>query len=119
MLNTQNDATVSKVYTVLSQPKIPPLDLGGILSIHNNDFHPKLNQIGANDVLMCANELRGALLALVKMRDCLAQYPIRMNEFGLALNYLYGYEYILNVTLDIPVNARMVAYAQSRKAVQS
>jgi len=106
----------SMLYAVLSQEKIQPLDQGQILSIMNNSFHPVLNIQGVTAFQEASALIQSSIANLKHLSELLREYPIRLNEFNLALNYLNGYIYILDVTCDIPQNLRLASYAKSAKA---
>ena len=98
----------------LQKPKAIPMDFGSVLSIMNNDFHPQLTARGVIAFDESANLIQHAITQLLPIADLLREYPIRLNEFNLSLNYLQSYIYILNVTCELPKNARLLKYAQSK-----
>ena len=98
----------------LLKPKATPLDFGKVLSIHNNDFHPTLNIQGVTAFMEAAHLIEHNVKQLLPLADLLKEYPIRLNEFLLGLNYLNSYIYILHSTCEIEKNARLLKYAQSK-----
>lgn len=106
----------SAVYQVLSPETIPPLDLGEVLSIHNNDHHPQLSAVGARKLDEALFNLHSAIENIQKAHELMRGVPVRLNELSLANSYLHSYVYILNVTLDLPKNRLLAAYAASQKA---
>lgn len=105
----------SAVYAVLSPEKIPALDMGEVLSIFNNSNHPQLNARGASAFLEAEVLIDDCLTKLHGLANLLQEYPIRLNEYLLALNYLRSYVYILQVTTELPKNARLLNYAKNMK----
>lgn len=106
----------SVVYSVLSPEKIPALDMGEVLSIFNNSNHPQLTARGATAFLEAEILLDDCITKLHGLAGLLQEYPIRLNEYLLALNYLHSYIYIIQVTTELPKNARLLNYAKSVKA---
>jgi hypothetical protein len=99
----------------LLKPKAIPLDFGSVLSIHNNDFHPKLNAQGVETFDGAASYLAETLPHLLQLGVRLKEHPINTREFFLALNYLNSYVHILETTLQTPDNARLNAYHLNKK----
>lgn len=106
----------SAVFKVLSPEKIPPLDLGEVLSIHNNSNHPQLSAVGARKLDEALFNLHAAIDHLQKANDLMRGIPIRLNELNLAGSYLHSYVYVINQTLELPKNRLLAAYAESQKA---
>lgn len=106
----------SAVYKVLSPETIPPLDLGEVLSIHNNDHHPQLSAVGARKLDEALFNLHAAIDNLQKANELMRGIPIKLNELNLAGSYLHSYVYVINQTLELPKNRLLAAYAQSQKA---
>lgn len=98
----------SAVNQVLSQEKIPPLDLGAVLSIYNNSHHPIFkNTAGVRDFVEARAHLESALHHMLEAFPYLAQHPVEMRELKNAYAFTSGYLYIIATTLDIPQNARL------------
>jgi len=106
----------SEFLKTLSQEKIPPLDLGDVLSIHNNSNHPQLSAVGARKLDEALFNLHAAIEHLQKANELMRGIPIRLNELSLAGSYLHSYVYVINQTLDLPKNRLLAAYAESQKA---
>lgn len=106
----------SAVFKVLSPEKIPPLDLGDVLSIHNNSNHPQLSAVGARKLDEALFNLHAAIDHLQKANDLMRGIPIKLNELNLAGSYLHSYVYVINQTLELPKNRLLAAYAESQKA---
>lgn len=106
----------SELFRVLSPAKVPPLDLGKVLSIHNNDFHPTLTAKQIELVAGAVAMLENYLPHLVGAGNDLKNLSIRPNEWFLGLNYLNSYIYILNEVLLKPENQRLYNYALAKKA---
>ncbi len=100
----------SELFKVLSPEVIPAIDLGQLLSIHNNSHHPVLNQHGIYTFASASEYLKQVLPSLLQTANDLKQLPIRTNEWFLALNYLNSYIYILEATLEMPDNLRLHNY---------
>lgn len=111
----QNESRISALKAVLGQPHVQPFEHGQILSIMNNDNHPTLTRQGVAHFQEASVLLQTAIGHLQPLFAILADYPIRLNEFSLALNHLNAYIYILDATLDTPQNLRMASYAVSAK----
>lgn len=52
---------------------------------------------------------------LKHLSDLLGEHPISTKEFNLAVSFLHSYIYIIQVTLDLPKNARFVNYTNSAR----
>lgn len=105
----------SELFRVLSPEKVTPLDMGKVLSIINNDFHPTLTAKEIDVFEGAVAILQGYLPSLIQVGNDLKNLPIRTNEWFLALNYLNSYIYILNTTLFKPENVRLHNYHLSKK----
>ena len=99
------------------KPKAVPLDFGSVLSIHNNDHHPKLNHQGIETFDGVYYYLKDTLPHLHQVGIRLKEHPIVMREYFLALNYLNSYVHILETTLCTPENHRLNSYHLSKKGV--
>ncbi len=106
----------SAALEALSSEKIPPLDLGAVLSIHNNDNHPQLSAVGARKLDEALFNLHTAIDHIQKAHELMRGIPIRLNELNLSGAYLHSYVYVINQTLDLPKNRLLAAYAESQKA---
>lgn len=106
----------SAVYQVLSPETIPPLDLGEVLSIHNNDHHPQLSAVGARKLDEALFNLHTAIEHIQKAHELMRGVPIRLNELSLSNSYLHSYIYVINQTLDLPKNRLLAAYAEQQRA---
>jgi len=106
----------SAFFKTLSQEKIPPLDLGDVLSIHNNSNHPQLSAVGARKLDEALFNLHTAIEHIQKAQELMRGIPIRLNELNLSGAYLHSYIYVINTTLDLPKNRLLAAYAESQKA---
>jgi len=106
----------SAVFKVLSPEKIPPLDLGDVLSIHNNSNHPQLSAVGARKLDEALFNLHTAIEHIQKAHELMRGIPIRLNELNLSSAYLHSYIYVINTTLDLPKNRLLAAYAEQQKA---
>lgn len=106
----------SAVFKVLSPEKIPPLDLGDVLSIHNNSNHPQLSAVGARKLDEALFNLHTAIEHIQKAHELMRGIPIRLNELNLSGAYLHSYIYVINTTLELPKNRLLAAYAEQQKA---
>jgi hypothetical protein len=102
----------------LSPEKMPPLDMGDILSIHNNTNHPQLSAVGARKLDEALFNLHQAIDHVQKAQELMRGAPIRLNDLNLSNCYLNSYVYIINVTLDLPKNRLLAAYAEQARGAK-
>lgn len=108
---------LSRFVSSLNQPNLiqeePPEP--AILTVANNANHPKLNAQSASDFLESAAALHQAHELAKSAYNALKDHPIQLTELKAACIMLGGVAFIVDETIDEPVNHRFVAYAESER----